>query len=68
MTDEQIIRKYLGWCIAKGMNQSEMARVAQMTKGWASMLVHRQIKSLNFATRNRLKQILGIQDQPRDAQ
>lgn len=59
--DTLLIRWFIDFCIEKDFNQSRMAKEVGMSRSWASMLINGQIKSLRFDTRNRIKNLLGIQ-------
>jgi len=61
MSDSLLIKRFFEWGALNGLNQAEMANFAKRTRGWVTHLKKERIKSLNFDTRNRLKQILGIQ-------
>ena len=60
-SDNLLIKWFIDYCIDQNLNQSRMAELVDMSRGWASMLVNGQIKRLRFDTRNRIKGILGIQ-------
>jgi hypothetical protein len=59
-SDKELIKAFINFCIRLGFNQTRMAEAAGRSRGWASLLVHGEIKSLNFDTRNKIKGILGI--------
>jgi len=61
ISDKELIGKFIAWCADNDFNQSRMGEVVKRTKQWASLLVKNRITTLSFDTRNRIKNILGIQ-------
>jgi len=61
IADIELIRKFITWCADNDFNQSKMAELAKRSRQWASLIVRGEITTLSFDTRNRIRNILGIQ-------
>jgi hypothetical protein len=60
--DKDLIQRFISWAIKRELTQTQMATLANRTKGWASLIVRGKIKILKFETRNRIKNLLGETD------
>ena len=63
ISDKELIKEYIKWCIKNDFTIIETAGFVKRTKQWASLLINDKIHRLQFRTRSRIKGILGIHEE-----